>query len=117
MQGQNEASLYSYKQTLLYLCASYNYATGWTPNFSKPPVKEGDAKERDPAKSLGLYTLGRIFEQSITELEILEAELASRGIGPDAIAAETHRSAGVLLAVGVLLWLVNRLFMGKGVSD
>ncbi len=25
--------------------------------------------------------------------------------------------AGVLLAVGVLLWLVNRLFMGKGESD
>ncbi len=78
MQGQNEASLYGYKQTLLYLCASYNYATGWTQSLSKPPVIEGDAKERDPAKSLGLYTLGRIFEQSITELEILEAEAEGR---------------------------------------
>ena len=78
MQGQNQASLYSYKQTLLYLCASYNYASGWSQNLSKPPVAQGDAQERDPAKSLGLYTLGRIFEQSITELEILEAEAEGR---------------------------------------
>lgn len=55
-QGQNEASLYSHPKTLLYLSASYNYAD------------KGDA-----TKTLGLYTLGRIFEQSITELEMLEA--------------------------------------------
>ena len=29
-------------------------------------------------RRLGLYTLGRIFEQSITELEILEAEADGR---------------------------------------
>jgi hypothetical protein len=72
LQGSNEASLYTYKDTLLYLCASYNYASdlgrfGGAQSF-----------DRDPSKSLGLYTLGRIFEQSITELEILEAEADDR---------------------------------------
>lgn len=67
-QGQNEASLYSNKQTLLYLSAAYNYATGWADGLGRG----------DPTRSLGLYTLGRIFEQSITELEILEAEADER---------------------------------------
>jgi MmeI, DNA-methyltransferase domain len=72
MQGANEASLYAYKETLLYLCASYNYAAdlgriGGLRSF-----------DYDPSKSLGLYVLGRIFEQSITELEILEAEADDR---------------------------------------
>lgn len=71
LQGSNEASLYSYKETLLYLCASYNYA-------SDLGRGNGRSSDRDPAKSLGLYTLGRIFEQSITELEILEAEADGR---------------------------------------
>jgi hypothetical protein len=72
LQGSNEASLYSHKETLLYLCASYNYASdlGHASNAS--------ALDRDPVKSLGLYTLGRIFEQSITELEIFEAEADGR---------------------------------------
>lgn len=60
-QGANEAALESDKDTLLYLCARYNYAA------------RGDVKE-----SLGLYTLGHIFEQSITELEYLEGELEGR---------------------------------------
>jgi hypothetical protein len=60
-QGQNEASLESDNNTLLYLSARYNYAA------------RGDAKE-----SLSLYTLGRIFEQSITELEYREGELEGR---------------------------------------
>jgi hypothetical protein len=81
-QGQNEASLYSYKLTLLYLSASYNYASGWAEGLTKPPLDEeiklGEAAKQDPSKSLGLYTLGRIFEQSITELEILEAEADGR---------------------------------------
>jgi tRNA G10 N-methylase Trm11 len=72
LQGTNQASLYSYKQTLLYLCASYNYAS------DLGGVEIGRALGRDPSKSLGLYTLGRIFEQSITELEILEAEAEGR---------------------------------------
>ena len=33
----------------------------------------GDERTRAGERSIGLYTLGRIFEQSITELEILEA--------------------------------------------
>jgi hypothetical protein len=71
MQGANEEGLYSFKETLLYLCASYNYA-------SDLGQADGAGLERDPSKSLGLYTLGRIFEQSITELEILEAEADGR---------------------------------------
>ncbi len=60
-QGQNAASLDRDKDTLLYLSAAYNYAA------------KGDAKY-----SLTLYTLGRIFEQSITELEYRIGELESR---------------------------------------
>ena len=72
LQGSNEASLYTYKETLLYLCASYNYAS------DLGRTQGARSFDRDPSKSLGLYTLGRIFEQSITELEILEAEADGR---------------------------------------
>lgn len=71
MQGANEASLNTHKETLLYLCASYNYA-------SDLGVDEAPDMDGDPNKRLGLYTLGRIFEQSITELEILEADADGR---------------------------------------
>jgi hypothetical protein len=47
-QGANEASLEADRSTLFYLSARYNYAA------------RGDVRE-----SLSLYTLGRIFEQSI----------------------------------------------------
>lgn len=60
-QGANDASLDRRRDTLLYLCARYNYAA------------HGDARE-----SLSLYTLGRIFERSITELELKEGELEQR---------------------------------------
>lgn len=60
-QGANDASLDRRRDTLLYLCARYNYAA------------HGDARE-----SLSLYTLGRIFERSITELELKEGELEDR---------------------------------------
>ena len=60
-QGTNEASLESDTNTLVYLGARYNYAA------------RGDVKE-----SLSLYTLGHIFEQSITELEYREGELEGR---------------------------------------
>lgn len=82
-QGQNEASLYSHPLTLLFLSASYNYASNWAEGLTSPPVEEGGdaadvSRKADPEKALGLYTLGRIFEQSITELEILEAEADGR---------------------------------------
>ncbi|MDP1700755.1 MAG: Eco57I restriction-modification methylase domain-containing protein [Aestuariivirga sp.] len=60
-QGQNDAAVEADKTTLFYLSARYNYAS------------KGDAKE-----SLSLYTLGRIFEQSITELEFRVGELEGR---------------------------------------
>ena len=64
-QGQSEDTLALYKETVLYLCATYNYAADL-------------GAGREEGRTLGLYTLGRIFEQSITELEILEAEAEGR---------------------------------------
>ncbi len=60
-QSRNEATLAEHPETLLYLASKYNFA------------KEGDAKN-----SIGLYTLGHIFEQSIVELEKLEADAEDR---------------------------------------
>ena len=60
-QAQNDAKIAEHKDTLLYLARTYNFA------------KEGDAKN-----SIGLYTLGHIFEQSIVELEKLEADADDR---------------------------------------
>lgn len=76
-QGQNEVSLNADKDTVLYLSAAYNYASDLSRGLNHLPVEETDtakALKHDPLRSLGLYMLGRIFEQSITELEILEAE-------------------------------------------
>ena len=77
-QGQNEASLYLYKETVLYLCASYNYASSWSQGLARPPLVENNSHATNSVQSIGLYTLGRIFEQSITELEMLEAEADGR---------------------------------------
>ena len=75
-QGQNEASLAASPLTLLYLSANYNYASSWAAGVANDA--HAPAAKRDPERSIGLYTLGRIFEQSITELEILEAEEEGR---------------------------------------
>lgn len=74
-QGQDEASLARNPRTLLYLSASYNYA-GWSEGLA--PGGGGPGQGPRETKNLGLYTLGRIFEQSITELEILEADADDR---------------------------------------
>lgn len=60
-QARNPATSAEHRQTLYYLAANYNFA------------REGDAKN-----SIGLYTLGHIFEQSIVELEKLEADAENR---------------------------------------
>lgn len=60
-QAWNEARTLEHKDTLYFLAATYNFA------------REGDAEN-----SIGLYTLGHIFEQSIVELEVLEAEAEDR---------------------------------------
>ena len=97
LQGSNEASLYTYKETLLYLCASYNYAS------DLGGFGGGQPFDRDPSKSLGLYTLGRIFEQSITELEILEAEADGR---PSINKLSKRKRDGVYYTPE---WLVERI--------
>lgn len=58
-QGATAESLLQHKDTLLYFSANYNFG-----------VEEGGER------AVGLYTLGHIFEQSITDLEIMEAEAA-----------------------------------------
>jgi methylase of polypeptide subunit release factors len=60
-QARNPASAAEQKQTLYYISSSYNFA------------REGNSKN-----SIGLYTLGHIFEQSIVELEKLEADAEER---------------------------------------
>jgi hypothetical protein len=61
LQGENDDTLQAHPRTLLYFAGRYNFGdTG----------REGH--------SITLYTLGRIFEQSITELEALEAEVDKR---------------------------------------
>ncbi len=60
-QSRNEARTAEHPDTLYFLSATYNFS------------REGDARNR-----IGLYTLGHIFEQSIVELEKLEADYEQR---------------------------------------
>lgn len=60
-QGESDTSLRANRKSLLYFAGVYNFG----------------AAERE-GKAISLYTLGRIFEQSITELEYLEAEKEGR---------------------------------------
>lgn len=60
-QGRNQATVEADKRTLLFFSYSYNFAA------------EGNADN-----AIGLYTLGHIFEQSIVELEVLEADAENR---------------------------------------
>ena len=60
-QARTDATIEEHKDTLLYLAARYNFA------------REGGTRD-----SIGLYTLGHIFEQSIVELEKLEADAENR---------------------------------------
>ena len=95
LQGQDEASIAAHKQTILYLCATYNYAADL-----------GEGGTRNDRRSLGLYTLGRIFEQSITELEILEAEADRR---PSINKASQRKRDGVYYTPE---WIVDRVVEG-----
>ncbi|MGA2706376.1 MAG: Eco57I restriction-modification methylase domain-containing protein, partial [Isosphaeraceae bacterium] len=57
-QGESPDKLVAHKNTLLYLSATYNFGT------------TSGSRER----TITLYTLGRIFEQSITDLEYMHAD-------------------------------------------
>lgn len=59
-QGTSVENIGEFKCTLLYFSATYNFG------------KDSDGN------AITLYTLGRIFEQSITELEALEADADNR---------------------------------------
>jgi len=61
-QGESASSLLTHPLTLLYFSAKYNFGI-------KNAVRD---------RTINFYTLGRIFEQSITELEIMEAEADHR---------------------------------------
>jgi hypothetical protein len=88
-QGANAASLESDPTTLFYLSARYNFAS------------RGSARE-----SLSLYTLGRIFEQSITELEYRVGELEGR---PSIAKLSKRKRDGVYYTPE---WVVNLLVEG-----
>jgi len=60
-QGQT-GSIERFSKTLLYFSAKYNFGTSST----------------NGGKVIDLYTLGRIFEQSITDLEVMEAHAEGR---------------------------------------
>lgn len=57
-QGESPEAILAEKKTLLYFSANYNFGSS------------GDSNDR----TITLYALGRIFEQSITDLEYMEAE-------------------------------------------
>lgn len=61
LQGETDHTLKAHPLTLLYFAGTYNFG----------------AAGRD-GQAITLYTLGRIFEQSITELEALEAQADER---------------------------------------
>ncbi len=61
LQGENDETLTACPKTLLYFAGRYNFGS----------VGHG-------GHAITLYTLGRIFEQSITELEALEAAVEKR---------------------------------------
>lgn len=61
-QGGSETSIIDAKETLLFFSAHYNFG-----------VRGGDFE-----RSIGLHTLGRIFEQSIVDLEFMEAKADNR---------------------------------------
>lgn len=93
-QGANPASIARHPFTLLHLCADYNYAA------------RGEARE-----SISLYTLGRIFEQSITELEKKEAELEGRRSLADLAKRKlpTRKAQGVYYTPE---WVVDEIVRG-----
>lgn len=112
-QGQNEASLHRNKATLLYLCAAYNYATELAEGLARAPGAQPPARGHEERK-LGLYTLGRIFEQSITELEILEAEIDER---PSLNKENKRKRDGVFYTPE---WVVERIVaetLGERLAD
>lgn len=61
-QGQSPGRLLQFPRTLLYFAARYNFGTA----------------EKGNGKTLGLTAMGRIFEQSITDLEVMEAHADGR---------------------------------------
>lgn len=86
LQGENDESLKGSPLTLLYFAGTYNFgATG----------RQGQA--------ITLYTLGRIFEQSITELEVLEAEAEKR---PSLTLVSKRKRDGVYYTPE---WVVERI--------
>lgn len=61
-QGQSPKRLMQYPKTLLYFSSKYNFG----------------ASDDDEGRTLTLTAIGRIFEQSITDLEVMEAHAEGR---------------------------------------
>lgn len=87
LQGENNETLGGHPLTLLYFAGRYN--------FGAANYREGQA--------ITLYMLGRIFEQSITELEALEATADER---PSLTVISKRKRDGVYYTPE---WIVERL--------
>jgi hypothetical protein len=86
LQGENDTTLKAHPLTLLYFSGVYNFGTA--------------GRNRE---AITLYTLGRIFEQSITELEALEAEADQR---PSLTVISKRKRDGVYYTPE---WIVERV--------
>ena len=86
LQGDTDATLKAAPVTLLYFAGSYNFGAGGHLD-----------------KAVTLYSLGRIFEQSITELEALEAAAEER---PSLTVISKRKRDGVYYTPE---WVVERI--------
>ena len=94
-QGQDAKSLAASRRTLLYLAASYNFGT----------------TEAGTQRTITLYALGRIFEQSITDLEYMHAE--AEGVDTVAKLSKRKRNGVYYTPEWVTGYIVEQVVGGR----
>jgi hypothetical protein len=97
-QGESTEKLVAYKNTLLYLSATYNFGT------------TSGNRER----TITLYTLGRIFEQSITDLEYMHADAEST---PTIAKVSKRRRDGVYYTPEWVTSFIVQEVLGRRLSE
>jgi hypothetical protein len=112
-QGESKERLGEFKNTLLYLSATYNFG----------------ATSAGRERTITLYALGRIFEQSITDLEYMRAE--ADGVPTVAKLSKRRRDGVYYTPEWVTLYIVQhvigrrleeererlRLVLGQSIDD
>jgi hypothetical protein len=94
-QGESRERLAQSKNTLLYLSATYNFGT------TSP----------DRKRTISLYALGRIFEQSITDLEYMHAE--AEGVATVAKVSKRRRDGVYYTPEWVTHFIVQQVIGGR----